>query len=83
MVHPGWGHVAWFGVQDGADGVIMRAPVHRLLRRVFGSVTMSCGGTHVTRAVQMSDTDGPVVCDGPARVVRDFPHVAVRVGEGS
>ena len=32
---------------------------------------------------QMSDTDGPVVGDGPARVVRDFPHVAIRVSEGS
>src|SRR5512132_2039722 len=31
----------------------------------------------------MSDKDGPVVGDGPARVVRDFPHVAIRVGEGS
>src|SRR5215207_6868998 len=32
---------------------------------------------------QMSDTDGPVVGDGPARVVRDFAHVAIRDGEGS
>ena len=32
---------------------------------------------------QMSDTDGPVFGDGPARVVRDFPDVAIRVGEGS
>src|SRR5687768_238596 len=31
----------------------------------------------------MSDTDGPVIGDGPARVVRDFPHVAIGVGEGS
>src|SRR5688500_18152847 len=31
----------------------------------------------------MSDPDGSVVGDGPARVVRDFPHVAIRVGEGS
>ena len=31
----------------------------------------------------MSDTDGPVIGDGPARVVGDFPHVAVGVGEGS
>jgi hypothetical protein len=31
----------------------------------------------------MSDTDGSVVGDGPARVVRDFPHIAIRVGEGS
>src|SRR5215213_9881926 len=31
----------------------------------------------------MSDADGPVVGDRPARVVRDFPHVAIGVGEGS
>src|SRR5215217_8134993 len=31
----------------------------------------------------MSDTDGPVIGDGPARVVGDFPHVAIGVGEGS
>src|SRR5215216_4315572 len=31
----------------------------------------------------MSDTDGSVLGDGPARVVRDFPHVAIKVGEGS
>jgi hypothetical protein len=31
----------------------------------------------------MLDTDGPVVGEDPAWVVRDFPHVAVGVGEGS
>ena len=29
------------------------------------------------------DTDGPVIGDDPAWVVRDFPHVAIGVGEGS
>jgi hypothetical protein len=31
----------------------------------------------------MLDTDGPVIGEDPAWVVRDFPHVAIGVGEGS
>jgi hypothetical protein len=57
-------------------------PIGHLLPGIAEPARGSVAGTDRPHE-QMSDTDGPVVGDGPARVVRDFPHVAIRVGEGS
>ena len=45
-------------------------------------VELADGESFLATPSRMSDTDGPVIGDRPAWVVRDFPNVTIRVGEG-